>query len=136
MLLTLRYSRKLRLNKRPSDSNLMYFTSTQGYTYSVTLHQSPLLQSTKSLASFLLQSPCLSLVPPYQPNYLPCSSQEVVFVQVRSAFSLISTPSSLPKLCTLTGCLLISHPLFRSHSQVKAPHIVAFPKVRVSPCPC
>lgn len=111
MHLTVRNRRKLRRNKRPPDSHLLYFTSTQGYMYSLALHQAPLLQSPKSQAHFVTSKP------PSKPGpSLPIQLQSFLLSRGTLCSSELSfLPGSYPKLlpsflsllqlCTLTGCL-------------------------------
>lgn len=86
------------------------------------------------------KAPCPSLAPPFQSNLMPCSSREALSAQVRSAFSLTSTPSSFPPFCLRSSCslwqdaFLISPPLFKSHQQVTT-HISSSPKFYISLCP-
>ena len=74
---------------RPADPHSTYLNSTQDCTYSVNTSLTSLLQPSPKSTSWP-QSPCVSLASLDQPSHVNSFSQEVLSVQVRSVFSLIS----------------------------------------------
>lgn len=134
MLLTVRNRRKPRLNKRPADSHLMYFTWLRLYV----LGSTPPAPNPKSQAQFLTSHP-LAQAWALLTNPTTCPAPLKRYsAQVRSAFSLSSAPRAFPPLRLCSSCSLRQDaflgPLpFKSHQQV-ALTISTFPTIHVSPC--
>lgn len=130
----------LRLMERPADSSNISHVHLGLYTLGNTPPTSttPITQIPSPLLYF--KAPCPCLAPPYQSTHKTFSSQEVLSAQLRSAFFLVSTPSSFPPFCLCSSsalwqdAFLVPLPLFKSHWQVTL-HILTSPKVDISSCP-